>query len=212
MNTNDLIYDLAHKAPPVKPLKKPTYLVLQFLLFALIYYMSIQAFMGIRGDISIKFAQPFFVIEIFLMLLLLLSWLVAAVLTMYPDNYQKVFLPRFPYLILTCLLVFFTAEIFLQNRENLLVISKHSYQCTLCIAAFAVAPSLYFFYVLRKGTNLKPLQCGAFATVAATSISAIALRISETNDLFSHLLIWHYFPVLVFSALGAFLGKQILKW
>lgn len=118
MNTNDLIANLANKATTVKPMKKPSYLILQFLGFSVIYYTLIQPYIGIRGDIFVKFSQPFFAIEITLILLLFLSCLIAAVLTIYPDNYQKTFLLKFPYLVLALLVVFLASKFSRKIRKT----------------------------------------------------------------------------------------------
>ena len=210
MNTADLISNLSSKATPVKTLKKPSYLVLQFMLFSVAYYTAIQTSLGARGDIIERFSQPFFTIEIGLILLLLFSCLVTAVLTIYPDNYQKSFLLKSPYLVLLALFCFFIGEFFLLNQTDLTASSGHNFECTLCIAGFAIIPSLYFFYILRKGVNMNPHKAGAFTIIAATAISAIALRVSEHSDGISHMLIWHYFPILVFSLIGAFIAPYVV--
>lgn len=212
MKTDDLISKLASTAKPVKPLCKPSYWIARLSLFALFYYVIAQTFIGVRSDIAQKFLDPFFVIEIALMLSLLLSCLIASVLTIYPDNYQKPWLLKTPYFVLLALGVFFAAEFFLQNHSELIVLSDHKFKCTLCIACFTAVPSLYFFYTLRKGINLNPQKAGIFATLTAASLSSLVLRIQEQNDLLSHLLIWHYLPFLIFALIGALAGKKVFKW
>lgn len=212
MRTEDLINNLANNATAVKPLQKPMRLVLQLLLFALVYYVIIQIFIGVRSDIFEKISQPFFVIEILLMLSLLFSCLITSVLTIFPDSYQKFYLLRAPYTILLTLISFFIIEFCLQNQENLPAFSTHKIECSLCIAAFALIPSFYFFYVMRKGANINPLKAGGFAVLASTAISSIALRVSEQHDTLLHLLAWHYFPVLFFAVVGAVFGKLLFKW
>lgn len=211
-NTADFIKNLAKETKPVKALGKPSYWILQFVILAFIYYIAAQIFLGVRDDIAQKFSQIFFVAEILLMLSLLLSCLVSSALMIYPDNYQKSYLLKIPYVILSLIVALFVVESFLQNEANVVVASTHNIRCSICIAAFALIPSLYFFYILRKGANINPSKAGVFAVIAAGAIGCIALRIAEQNDLLSHLILWHYVPVLIFSAIGAAAGRVVFRW
>ncbi|MBU6339548.1 MAG: DUF1109 family protein [Rickettsiales bacterium] len=212
MNTEDLINNLVNETKPVKPLKKPSCWMLQFIIFSVIYYLITQYSLGVRSDITEKLSQAFFATEVFLMIALLLSCMLSMALMLYPDNYQKFNLTKLPYIILLFIFSLFGFEIFLQNEADLVVNSTHNIKCSICIAAFAIIPSFYFFYILRKGANIHPLKSGALAIIAASTIACIALRISEQNDLLSHLLFWHYLPVIIFSAIGAFIGKSTFRW
>lgn len=212
MKTNDLIKNLASTAKSIEPLKKPSHWILQLVLFSLFYYVAIQIFIGFRSDLSQKIIQPFFVAEIVLILLLILSCLVSATLMIYPDAYQKPYFLKTPYLILLMLIGLFISEFFWQDPNELVALSTHEIECAICIAAFAIMPSLYFFFIFRKGANIDPLKSGIFAVIAASALSALALRLQEQQDILAHLLIWHYLPIVVFSLIGAFAGRFAFKW
>lgn len=209
--TADLINSLSQESKALKPLPKPSCLVFIFVIFATIYFIAAQIFIGVRSDILIKLSQPFFVAEILLMTVLFLSCVVSAVLMIYPDGYQRTQFFKSPYLALALLAVFFSAEFLLQNADELVAISNHKISCSLCIAAITVLPSFGFFYILRKSANINPMRAGIIAVIAASTIGCINLRFAEQNDLLSHLFIWHYFPIIIFALIGAALGKFILK-
>jgi hypothetical protein len=211
IETKDLIQKLASEARATKPLRKPSYWILQFIFFALFYYVVSQVFLGFRSDIAEKFSQPFFVIEIFLMLLLLLSLLVSTALMLYPDNYQKAYFVKIPEVVLLLLIGFFVVEFFFQSEAELVVASTHNIECSICVALLAIIPAFYFFYILRKGASLDKSRAGAISIAAASLIGCISLRLGEPQDLISHLLIWHYFLVIIFSFIGAALGRVFFK-
>ncbi len=212
MLTSDLITKLSQESKPVKVLKKPSHWILRLVIFALVYYFIIQTFLGVRSDISEKLLEPSFIIEILLMIILLISSIAAASITIYPDSYQKNYLLKIPYFILTIFAVFLIFEFVSQTKSGLIYQPHHSYRCLICITSFSIIPSLYFFYILRKGININPSKATNLAVIAASTIGCIALKINEQNDDFFHLVIWHYFPVLVFSLIGAAAGKRIFKW
>lgn len=210
-NTQDLINKLSQEAKAVKPLEKPSYWIFLFVICATIYLFAVQSFLGVRSDILIKLSQPFFVAEILLMVFLFLSCLTSTMLTIYPDSYQKTQLLKLPYLALALLVVFFVAKFFLQNADELVVNSNHKIACSLCIGAITVLPSFGFFYILHKSSNINPMRSGITSVIAASTVGCINLRLEEQNDLMSHLLTWHYFPIFIFALIGAAFGKLILQ-
>ncbi len=214
LKTSDLINNLSSEVKPLQPLKKPAYWITQLVLLTVIYYLVAQSFLGFRADISEKFLQISFIIEIVLMLLLLLSCLVCAILTIYPDNYQKSYLLKIPYLILLVIAGFLIIEFYTQPLNELqnINIFQHTFECSLCIAKIAIIPVFYFFYILHKGANLHYFQAGILVVIVSSVIGYLALRMSEKNDFLPHLLIWHYLPILIFSVIGVMVSKKVLPW
>lgn len=211
METNDLIKNLASNTKTIKPLRTPANWIAILSGFGFFYYILIQLFLGVRSDFSEKILQPIFITEIFLLLLLFFSCISSAALMIYPDSYQKPQLLKAPYFVVIILIFFFGAEVFEQSSNNTLILD-HGLKCTLCIASLTIVPSLYFFYIIRKGANINPLKSGFFSVSAASAISAIALRMHEQQDAILHLLTWHYLPILLFSTIGSLIGRIIFKW
>ena len=98
------------------------------------------------------------------------------------------------------------------SRMILPEVGTHGMQCALCIASLTLIPSALIFILLRKGASIHPLQAGSFAVLASSAIGCLALRLSEANDSIMHLVQWHYVPTFLFAALGARIGKWLLKW
>lgn len=210
----NLINKLSSEAKPIRPMLKPGkrigYLLLSFVLYGLVA----QKFLGLRADLVAQFTRPLFVIEIVLMLSLLVTSTIAAVLNIYPDLYQKSFWLKAPYIIFGLILGLFIGQLFIP-ASNLAVIPAqifHKIECARCIIFLAIIPAILIFIILKKGATIKPLQAGIFTTLATSSLGYLILRFSEANDSISHLLIWHYLPMLLFSILGAVIGKFLLKW
>jgi hypothetical protein len=48
--------------------------------------------------------------------------------------------------------------------------------------------------------------------LSAFSVGALWLRLHELNDSISHVVTWHYLPMLAAGAIGLWLGRRLLKW
>jgi hypothetical protein len=212
--TTDLITKLSGEVNATKPLAKPINWIMALLGVLIIYAIILQINLGFRADILVQITRPLFVIEIILMVALFLVSIVAAVLTMYPDLYQKSRLLKLPYLIFTLLLTIFLAQLFTENDALMIIpeVNLHKMECTICIAFLALVPAIVMFTILQKGATTIPLQAGIFTVLAASALGYLMLRLQEQNDAISHLLTWHYLPMIFFAFLGALIGKSFLKW
>lgn len=210
-NIETLITRLSNEATPVRPLQAPAFWSCQLLIVLGVYGFITQFLLGIRHDVFERLAQPLFALEILLLLALTASSLMAALLAIYPDNHQKHRLVSLPYLLFGALVALLLAEL-VQSSEIPVRAGEHSLECALCIASLAVMPSAFLFVILRRGATIHPLKAGSFAVLAASALGCLTLRLSEANDSLSHLLTWHYAPTLCFAALGAWIGRAVLKW
>lgn len=210
----DLITKLSGEIKAVKPLDKPMKWIIYLLSMLLIYGIILQIIFGFRVDLAVQFLRPLFLTEIILMLLLFITSTVAAVFTMYPDSYQKSRLLKFPYLVFFLLLVFFVTQFFVPKDEVMFLpeIISHKIECTICIFLLAIIPSSFMFAILQKGATTIPRQAGLFTTLAASSLGYLILRFNEMNDSITHLVTWHYLPMLFFALIGSAIGKWFLKW
>lgn len=214
MNTNDLIASLSAEAKTSKPLPALKILGLSVLTVLAIYTVGAQLFLGLRPDLSLQLTRPFFLSEIVLLALLTITSAVAAVLAMYPDAYQKPQLLKLPYAIFLALVGLILFQLLMPHDPRMAMPEGdiHTIECALCIAGAALIPSALLFALLRKGASIRPLQAGSFAVLAASSVGGLTLRLAEENDSLMHLVSWHYVPTLLFAALGAVIGKKLLRW
>ena len=215
MNTADLIASLSAEAKPAKRARTPSYWAFRLMAFFALYAVGCQFFLGFRSDLGLQLTRPLFAVEALLLSMLLLSSMVAAVLVIYPDAYQKPQLLKLPYLISALLVVLMGIQLGMPTDSRMIMPERadvHAIECALCIASVALIPSALIFGLLRKGANVHPFQAGSFAVLASSAIGGLTLRLAEENDTIMHLVQWHYIPTLLFAALGAFAGKWLLKW
>lgn len=213
MNTDQLIAELSTQTPQA-PLRTPLHYALALAAMLLVYALATQAVLGLRVDLAAQLSRPFFVLELTLLAALTLSSARAAVLCLYPDSYQQRRWLKLPYLIFAALVAFLLLQLPMAPDDRMMLpeTSVHGMECALCIASVSLIPSALIFLLLRRGASVHPLRAGSYAVLAATGIGALTLRLAEADDFLPHLLIWHYLPTLLFSALGAILGKYLLRW
>jgi len=178
------------------------------------YGIGVQYFLGLRQDLLIQFTRPWFGLEIALLFALTLSSVIAAVIAIYPDAYQKPRWLKLPYAIFIALAVLVTWQLGIPPDARMVMpkLGPHAMDCALCIASVAMFPSALLFGILRQGATVRPMQAGALAVLASSAIGCLTLRLSESNDLLMHLALWHYLPTLLFASFGAAIGKWMLKW
>lgn len=213
-NTHDIIARLSAEANTAQPIAAPRFWVMRLLAVSLAYMVAIQLCLGIRPDLAEQLTRPFFVAEIIALLFLVVSSLVAAIYAMYPDAYQKPKHLLYPYLAFGLLVCVVVLQLFMPHDERMMMPAPgaHAMECALCISSVALIPSALIFALLRKGASIHPLQAGVFAVLAASAMGCLTLRFAEANDSIVHLLQWHYVPTFLFAALGALVGKYLLRW
>ena len=209
-----LIARLSSEAITPKPPRSPRYWTVLLLAVLTVYGVGTQLCLGLRPDLAIQITRPLFAGEIVLLVALLLTSAIASVLAMYPDAYQRPRLLRLPYAVLLVLLglVLFQLYMPLDARMVMPLPGAHGMECAICIGSVALIPSALIFALLRKGASVRQFQAGSFAVLAASSIGCLTLRLAEANDSMMHLASWHYGPTVLFAALGAGIGKILLKW
>lgn len=217
MNSKELIEQLTKEIGPQaaqQPLRSPGYYALRLVLVLLVYGVTAESCQELRPDVIAQLGRPAYLIEILLLAMLSASSAVAAILSMYPDAYQKKRLLKLPYYLSGAFILFMAAQLFLPADPMMIIPPPggHSIECAICVASVAFIPSALIFALLRKGASVSPIKAGSFAVLAATGLSCLTLRLAEDNDSIRHLLLSHYMPTLLFAMLGAFIGKRLLRW
>ena len=214
MNTNELIASLSAETPK-QPMGTPAYYTLRLGAVLMAYALGAQVFLGFRGDLLTQFTRPMFTAEILLLVLLTVTSASAAIISMYPDAYQKRGVLKLPYTAFSLLLMAMLFQLAMPHDSMMVLpemLDAHEMECALCIASVAMVPSALIFGLLRKGASVRPVHSGAFAVLAASAIGCLTLRLSEANDSLMHIVQWHYVPTILFASLGALIGKYWLKW
>jgi hypothetical protein len=220
VETTTLIEELAKKATPVKLINPKQYIIKLGAVF-LLYGFTLQYIIGIRVDILQRLTNKLYVFEIIMLILIAISGLIASIIAMFPDNYNqkhKLKLPL-PYMLSGIMLMNISWQIIIDitfqsmfdfyeaQTEHL-----HEIECALFIACASIIPSMVMFVILRRGATLIPMQAGAISVITISSLNAAILRLSEINDSATHLLIWHYIPIIILASFGALIGRFALKW
>jgi len=213
--TDQLIISLAQETTPVTPMRSPITLALRLGAVLLIYAFVTGYVLGLRPDLTMQLQRPFYLAEIISLAALSLSSLWACVHLAFPDQYQRRIVTWLPILAFGALNIILGIQGFLPHDMRMVMPSPetaHGMECTLCIGSVAIIPSALMLIFLRLGASVHPRAAGAYAVLAAAGIGCLMLRLSEANDSLAHLITWHYLPTLLFAALGAAIGKWLLKW
>jgi hypothetical protein len=167
------------------------------------------AIFGLRADLAEKFTDSYFVAEIFTLMLIVISMAFAAATLSFPDNYQRKYIFFLPPISLVSFVISLGFAYLEKPAEAL---PEHSFICLFCITMFSMIPAAWAFYLLRKQAPTHLKMAGSTALLAACSIGALTLRLSEKTDSIQHLVLWHYLPMVGYAIIGAWLGKRFLKW
>lgn len=206
--TENLIASLAQMATPARQAASPLRLFAKWLAVAAVYAGIILSFGGLRPDLAFKLHTPLFAAEVAALALLVLTSGLAATALAFPDLHGKrwlLFTPLLPLLV-------FLLVLFVEWQGDTAPRPVHGIECLLCIAGYTALPALFMLYLLRKQASIHRGLAGAVALVASASLGCFAIRLSEQTDSMSHLLQWHYLPMLGFAGLGVLLGSKLLKW
>ncbi len=169
---------------------------------------------GFRPDLVEQLHNPFFLSEILTNLLLIVAAGVAATLSAYPDRGHSHYIRLWLFLVFAIYsaVMLTTALItpdFLSSAADTVT---HGVECLVCILGFAAMPAIWMFWRLRQLASTQPYTTGMAALLMAVATGCLGVRLVETELVPTGLLLWHYLPLIVFSAIGFQLGKWFFRW
>jgi hypothetical protein len=209
-NIEHLVAELAQDTAAIKPAPHPYSLSLMWTGAAAIYLAVSLQFSGLRPDLALALEQPWFVAEILVLALLLVTTAISGALLAFPDLHQERGMALAP---LWAFLAFLLVLLLAWHADSPPApLPVHDVECTLCIIGVALPPAALTFYSLRRFASTHYRLAGSIAILFAFSIGALWLRLHEVNDSVLHVLEWHYLPMLVAGIIGLWLGKLLLKW
>lgn len=207
-NIDDLIATLAEDAKPVKAAPHPCRLSMKWLAAAAIYLIVSILFYGFRPDMVEKLHQPLFIAEILALLGILATTSLSAALLSFPDLHQMrrmAFAPLITFMLLVMVLAW-------QADSPASPLPVHSIECTFSITLFSLLPAAWTFFGMRKFASTHSHLAGSIALLSAFSVGALWLRLHEETDSITHVVEWHYLPMLAICLVGWGLGGRLLKW
>ena len=188
----------------------PQLLWLKWMGVAVAYIALSLLVLGVRPDLLAELHSGLFVAEIVMLIAVVATTALSATLLAYPDMYQHRRLVLAP----IAMFVLFIGVIVLawQADNPPAPPPVHSFECSLTIAVLALLPAAWMFYSMRKLASTHRRSAGMVVMLAAFSIGAITLRLSEQTNSILHVIEWHYVPMIGVALLGVWLGKMLLKW
>lgn len=209
-NIEELIDGLVRDALPVKPALHPAMLSLRWVGLAIAYLMVAFWIAGFRPDLMQKFHEPQFVIEVASLAVIFLATSLSAAVLAFPDVHQMEKVALAP----VGVFLVFVGILFVSWLADTppAPLPLHSYECTLCITLFSLLPAGWTFYSMRKFASTHHRWAGSIALLSSFSVGALWLRLYEVNDSITHVIEWHYLPMLGIGMVGWWLGKKLLQW
>ncbi len=213
MRAEDLIEKLSHEAVP-QPMASPRVWMTWLIILWAVYEGLLVTFLGFRTDWVAQMHNPAYFGELLGLAAMSLTSLIAVQHGMYPDNYQRPWVAKAPLFAA----IIFCAAIVWQTliapldwstawNDNLIA----GCQCTVGVFLMSVIPTIFLFFVLRRGAGTEPGRSGFWIILASASIACFASRVAE-HDGIEHFILWHYLPLLVFALIGYLLGPRLLRW
>ena len=209
-STEKIIESLAQDAAIVKPAPHPFALSAKWLAGIVAYLALTLVYSGLRHDLMVQFQSTLFDAELLLLTAVIVSACLSAALLAFPDLHQKQFIVWTPVLMLALFALVMTFSWI--NNTHPTHLSGHSVECLIFISFLTLLPAAWIFYSIRKLASTHPYQAGSIALLAAFSIGALSLRLSEPTNSIEHVLQWHYLPMIAAGLIGIGLGKIWLKW
>lgn len=210
MKTDELIDNLLTETPR-KPIYRPLKSFFKWLLYSIIYMLILAKYLNVSADIMLEIIKPAYLFEISVLILTVIMSILCCSYIAVPDVGQKNYLVFFPLISLTLLIAYI---MFMAINMGMLTNfpAFKGVQCTSCIILSSLIPAAFIFYEIGKAAPTRLYLAGFFCLLYASSISALTLRLEEVDANYGHLIVWHYGPIIIISALGAFISNKILKW
>jgi hypothetical protein len=209
-NIEQLIAGLSKDAQAVKPAPRPWLLSLKWLAVAAAYVLVALLIAGPRPDWALQLHKPWFVAEVALLLGILVSTAFSAAILSFPDLHQQRRSAFAPVWVFALFALVMLCSWLADNPPSPLPV--HSFECTLSILMFSLLPTAGIFYAMRQFASTHLRLSGIVAVLFAFSTGALWLRLHEQTNSITHLIEWHYLPMIAVAAAGWLLGKKILNW
>ena len=208
-----LIQELSREPAVARRFPSPSRLMAGLMIACLVCGVLGQLYLGVRPDFKAALVDAYLWAEVACLLLLLASSLLASVLVMYPDAYQRPGLTRLPYGFFALLMALCALQMVVQPELRMQDASDiHGVTCTIFIAVTAIVPSALVMALLSRGAVVRPMLAGGLAVLTGTALGCLVVRLHEANDSMMHVVTWHYLPTLLLSLAGVWLGRRLLKW
>lgn len=209
-NINQLVQHLTTDISPVKQAPHPLRISLSWVGVVLAYLIVLLTLKGLRPDFYQAMQHSLYVAELIALTVLFLTSAFSAALLSFPDLHQHRRWVLAPLPALAAFLIILIMSWRADSPPSPQPV--HSFQCTLAIFQCSVLPGLAILLTMRRLASTHAKSAGAMACITAFCAGAIWLRLCEQNNSISHVVIYHYLPMIMVLWLGTLLGQRFLKW
>ena len=209
--TDELIARLADDLKPVRPMAMQRVLIGAVLLSGMVAVIAMLMLLGMRPDMDAARASMIYWTKFGYTLALAMLGLVATLVLARPDGRT-----RWPWLagigLLAILLVVAIAQMARADDMMPLVMGSSVLRCLTYGPIFSLPVLLGAMLALRRFAPANPALAGFAAGIMAGGLGAwiYAFTCTETGMMF--LALWYTLGVLIVGAIGAILGRFLLRW
>lgn len=208
-NTKDLIQSLSDELIPVRCMKHPFLRVLPWFIFAGVYVAASIVYLGMRGDMFEKLADPYFVFEMVMMFALSISAALASVWLCVPDMRGQKWMLAVPLTLFSGFIVW-TALRF--NMERYSMPDVHWHKCMTEAIIFGLIPGIAMSVLSMRGKTTRPFTLAFMNALSIGGLGYIGLRITCGSENIGHISFYHIFPYMVFGIIISMIGRYIYRW
>lgn len=213
-DVDQLILELAEDARPVKRLLPLRARFALWLGFAASYLAVAVAVLGVRPDLGEQLTSSWFLIPFLMSAAAALVSASSAFALSVPGAER----PRWTRLAPTVVLLVWVAWMFYRMVSFvsdpaiwIAVISEYTFEEIGIGLALASIPGVLLFLMVRRAAPLRPGWAGAFALIAAGSLSSLGGQLTCTSPCPIHAVVLHLTPMLAVGALGVVAGTLLLR-
>ena len=84
--------------------------------------------------------------------------------------------------------------------------------CGLLILIIAYMQSLFMIFWARKTAPHNPYATGVWSALSCSAVGCLLMQFVCARDSSSHLIIWHFLPLIIITFSGGLAARKILRW
>jgi hypothetical protein len=84
--------------------------------------------------------------------------------------------------------------------------------CGMVILVAGALHATFLFSWIRRGATTSPVRAGAWAAVSTASFASFIVQFACANENPIHVLLWHFIPLMMLTAIAATAAKRVFRW
>ncbi|RMG39161.1 MAG: DUF1109 domain-containing protein [Candidatus Dadabacteria bacterium] len=212
--TSEFIERIVKDGEAVKPVAPPLTRFLFWILSALVLIICGILIIGPRTDLSLIINSKRFILETFLLaVLVVLSGATALSLSIPDESYGRlrIVLPTITLAgWLTIITYHLGCNCYVAGYSALN--PGPGLRCTAGILMIGIIPGIILFFLIKRAAPVNLRLVGFFSFLSLLAVGALALQFICDNPNPAHVLVWHVLPVVTIAILGSLAGAKLFKW